>query len=160
MTRYSEPRNDAYTHTEPVPLAEVGLLALPGVSVDLSSFSSSKFTSSSSYPLSDHRIVDSESLLSQMGKPHQQGFEAQTVQIEFAAASARRSQIGPVYPDPDITQQQRNADKQQPQGGIAGGGFDASLTELARAGLDAEAIAVDLEDPLGGFRCNAPKGIN
>ena len=37
MTRYSETRNDAYTHTEPVPLAEVGLLALPGVSVDLSS---------------------------------------------------------------------------------------------------------------------------
>ena len=36
ITRYSDPRNDAYTRTEPVPLAEVDLLPLPGVSVDLS----------------------------------------------------------------------------------------------------------------------------
>lgn len=36
ITRYSDPRNDAYTRTEPISLAEVDLLPLPGVSVDLS----------------------------------------------------------------------------------------------------------------------------
>ena len=36
ITRYSDPHNDAYTRTEPISLAEVDLLPLPGVSVDLS----------------------------------------------------------------------------------------------------------------------------
>ena len=43
---------------------------------------------------------------------------------------------------------------------MTGGGFDASLTELAIAGLDAETMSVDVKDPLGDFQCDAPKGIN
>jgi hypothetical protein len=50
-----------------------------------------------------------------------------------------------MHPDPNIAQEQRNANKQQPQGRVTGGGLDASLTELAVAGLDAEAILVDLQ---------------
>ncbi|MGF1615833.1 MAG: hypothetical protein ACFCVA_18515 [Gammaproteobacteria bacterium] len=43
---------------------------------------------------------------------------------------------------------------------MTGGGFEASLTELAIARLDTEAMPVDAENPLGGLRCHAPKGIN
>nr|MBS0019728.1 Uma2 family endonuclease [Gammaproteobacteria bacterium] len=37
ITRYRNPSKDAYTSTEPVSLAEVRLIALPGLSIDLSS---------------------------------------------------------------------------------------------------------------------------
>lgn len=36
ITRYRDPCKDVYMRTDPIPLAKVGLLALPGVSVDLS----------------------------------------------------------------------------------------------------------------------------
>jgi hypothetical protein len=61
---------------------------------------------------------------------------------------------------PGAAQQQRNAAKQQAQRRMTGGSLDTSLTEWAVAGLDAEAIPVDLEDPLRAFRCHAPKAIN
>ena len=44
-----------------------------------------------------------------MREPRQQGFEGQGVQVELAAASARRRQIDPVHKDPNIAQEQRNA---------------------------------------------------
>ena len=92
-----------------------------------------------------------------MHKTYQQGFEAKGVQVELTTASARRSQIDPVNPHPDIAQERCNANKQQPQGGIAGGGLDASPTELSIAGLGAETMPVAVEDPLGGFRLQCPK---
>jgi hypothetical protein len=95
-----------------------------------------------------------------VSEPHQQGFEAQGVQIKLAKTAVRGGQIVPVDLDPDIAQQQRNADKQEAQGRVAGGGLDASLAELTVAGVDAEAIAVDREEPLSGFRLKAPERIN
>ena len=81
------------------------------------------------------------------------------MQIQDAGAAVRGSQQGPVQPDPKIAQQQGNADKQQAQRRVAGGGFTAGLTQLPVAGFDTEAIAVDREQPLGGVGADAPAGI-
>lgn len=47
ITCYRNPSKSTYTSTEPVSLAEVGLTALPGVSVDLSSLPMSEHSSGS-----------------------------------------------------------------------------------------------------------------
>ncbi len=94
-----------------------------------------------------------------MNKPYQQGGEAQRVKIELAPATARGRQAVPMDPDPDSAQESGDADKQHPQQGIAGGGFNPGLMERAVTGLDAKALPVDLVHPVGRRGGHAPAGM-
>src|SRR6266481_174805 len=81
-----------------------------------------------------------------MGQPECERPKSEEVELNAAVSASTCGQGGPMEPRPEVAEEHRDGDEQEPKGWSARGGADAGLVHLAVAGFDTESAAVGTID--------------